>query len=102
MSKKSSSTIFNIKPSYLFVTTLLLGFLLIIITANNITFNVIAMIAVMAAKICVMAARWGSIFQVAFQLTASYRMSAIALTPVTLHPVWPARICAPALPLMAL
>src|SRR6056300_1523617 len=48
MSKKSSSTIFNIKPSYLFVTTLLLGFLLIIITAKNITFNVIAMIAVMS------------------------------------------------------
>ena len=43
----------------------------------------------------------GSIFRAAFQPIASCRMSATALMPVTLRPAWPARICAPALPLMA-
>ena len=48
MSQKDSSNIFSLKPSYLFAGTLLAGFLLIVLTGNNITFNVLSMIAIMA------------------------------------------------------
>ena len=47
MSQNDSSNIFSLKPSYLFAGTLLAGLLLIVLTGNNITFNVVSMIVIM-------------------------------------------------------
>ena len=48
MSKNSSTNIFTLKPSYLFVGTSIAGLMLILFTGNNIRFNVASMIAIMA------------------------------------------------------
>ena len=48
MSKNNSSNIFNLRPSYLFSGTLIAGLLLIILSGNDIRFNVFSMIAIMS------------------------------------------------------
>ena len=48
MSKNNSTNIFSLRPSYLFSGTLIAGLLLIILSGNNVRFNVFSMIGIMS------------------------------------------------------